>query len=254
MMNITDRHEFILKSLKEKGKITIDWLCETMKVSSVTIRKDLKVLEDKNLLFRIKGGASSSNPYAIDRPIIVKESINSEEKQRIAQAAIKLIKDNDSIMIGSGTTVFTLAKNIETTHALTVITPALKVSLELSGKPNIEVLLLGGLIRPNSSSVAGQYAMRVLDEISCGILFLGADGIDLEFGISISNLPEATLNQKMIETSQKIAILADSSKFGKRGLGKICELIDVDYIITDSKVSPNIVKSIEDLGIKIIVA
>ncbi len=251
MMNITDRHEFILKSLKEKGKITIDWLCETMKVSSVTIRKDLKVLEDKNLLFRIKGGASNSNPYAIDRPIMVKESINSEEKQRIAQAAIKLIKDNDSIMIGSGTTVFTLAKNIESTHMLTVITP---VGLELSGKPNIEVLQLGGLIRTNSSSVAGQYAIRILDEISCGILFLGADGIDLEFGISISNLPEATLNQKMIETSQKIAILADSSKFGKRGLGKICELIDVDYIITDNKVSPNIVKSIEDLGIKIILA
>ncbi len=254
MMNITERHEFILKNLKEKGKITIDWLCESMKVSSVTIRKDLKVLEDKNLLFRIKGGASTTNPYAIDRPILVKESINSEEKQKIALAALKLIKDNDSIMIGSGTTVFTFAKNIESTNVLTVITPALKVGLELSGKANIEVLQLGGLIRPNSSSVAGQYAMRILEEISCGLLFLGADGIDLEFGISISNLPEATLNQKMIENSQKIAILADSSKFGKRGLGKICELIDVDYIITDNKVSPSVIQAIEDLGIKMIVA
>ncbi|MEI5985437.1 MULTISPECIES: DeoR/GlpR family DNA-binding transcription regulator [Sphingobacterium] len=254
MMNITDRHEFILKTLKDKGKISIDWLCETMKVSSVTIRKDLKVLEDKNLLFRIKGGASNSNPYAIDRPILVKETINDEEKQRIAQEALKLIKNNDSIMIGSGTTVFALAKNLEVTHGLTVITPALKVSLELSNKPNIEVLQLGGLIRPNSSSVAGQYAMRILDEISCGILFLGADGIDLDFGISISNLPEATLNQKMLNTAQKVAILADSSKFGKRGLGKICELVDVDYIITDSKVSQSTVKTIEDLGIKIIIA
>jgi len=253
-MNITDRHEFILKNLKETGKTTIEWLCETMKVSSVTIRKDLKVLEDKNLLFRIKGGASSSNPYAIDRPLLVKESINSEEKQKIALAALKLIKDNDSIMIGSGTTVYTLAKNLESQHLLTVITPALRVSLELSGKKNIEVLQLGGLIRLNSASVAGHYAMRILEEISCGILFLGADGIDLEFGISISNLPEATLNQKMIENAQKIAILADSSKFGKRGLGKICELIDVDYIITDNKVSGSTVKAIEELGIKIIVA
>lgn len=254
MMNITDRHEFILKNLKEKGKISIDWLCETMKVSSVTIRKDLKVLEDKSLLFRVKGGASITNPYAIDRPILVKESINSDEKQRIAQEALKLIKNNDSIMIGSGTTVFTLAKNLESNHGLTVITPALKVGLELSNKINIEVLQLGGLIRPNSSSVAGQYAMRILDEISCGILFLGADGIDLDFGISISNLSEATLNQKMLLSAQKVAILADSSKFGKRGLGKICELVDVDYIITDNKVSPTTVKAIEDLGIKIILA
>ena len=254
MRNITDRHEFILKSLKEKGKITIDWLCETMKVSSVTIRKDLKLLEDKNLLFRIKGGASSSNPYAIDRPILIKETINSDEKQRIAIAALRLIKNNDSIMIGSGTTVFALAKNLESTQGLAVITPALKVGLELSGKPNIEVLQLGGLIRSNSSSVAGHYATRILEDISCGILFLGADGIDLEFGISISNLPEATLNQKMLQTSQKVAILADSSKFGKRGLGKICELIDVDYIITDPKVSPDTVKAIEELGIKMILA
>ena len=254
MMNITDRHEFILKNLKESGKITIDWLCETMKVSSVTIRKDLKVLEDKNLLFRIKGGASSTNPYAIDRPLLVKESINSEEKYKIALAALKLIKDNDSIMIGSGTTVFTLAKHLESSHLLTVITPALRVSLELSGKKNIEVLQLGGLIRLNSSSVAGHFAMRILEEISCGILFLGADGIDLDFGISISNLPEATLNQKMIANAQKIAILADSSKFGKRAIGKICELIDVDYIITDNKVSTDTVKTIENLGIKIMIA
>lgn len=254
MMNITDRHEFILKNLKEKGKISIDWLCETMKVSSVTIRKDLKVLEEKNLLFRIKGGASNSNPYAIDRPILIKETINNEEKQRIAQEALKLIKNNDSIMIGSGTTVFALAKNLEASHGLTVITPALKVGLELSNKPHIEVLQLGGLIRSNSSSVSGQYAMRVLEEISCGILFLGADGIDLDFGISISNLSEATLNQKMLTSAQKVAILADSTKFGKRGLGKICELVDVDYIITDNKVSPSTVKAIEELGIKIIVA
>ena len=253
-MNITDRHEFILKSLKEKGKVSIDWICETMKVSSVTIRKDLKVLEDKNLLFRIKGGASANNPYAIDRPILVKESINNEEKQKIAKEAIKLIKNNDSIMIGSGTTVFAMAKNLESSQPLTVITPALKVGLELSNKPNIEVLQLGGLIRSNSSSVSGQYAINILKEISCGILFLGADGIDLDFGVSISNLPEASLNQKMIETAQKLAILADSSKFGKRGLGKICELLDVDYIITDNKVSSSTVKTIEELGIKILIA
>ncbi len=254
MMNITERHEFILKCLKEKGKISIDSICEVMKVSSVTIRKDLKVLEEKNLLFRIKGGASNSNPYAIDRPIIVKELIKNDEKQRIAKEALQLIKNNDSIMIGSGTTVFALAKKLESSQNLTVITPALKVSLELSSKANIEVLQLGGMIRPNSSSVAGNYAMQILKEISCGILFLGVDGIDPEFGISISNLQEAALNQAMLNTAQKVVILADSTKFGKRGLGKLCDLIDVDYIITDNKISEDMVKEIEDLGIKMIIA
>jgi len=80
MKSITERHEFILKKLKEKGKISIDWLSRAMEVSSVTIRKDLKLLEDKNLLFRTKGGASAYNPYAGDRHIMEKESINSDDK------------------------------------------------------------------------------------------------------------------------------------------------------------------------------
>jgi DeoR family transcriptional regulator of aga operon len=136
---------------------------------------------------------------------------------------------------------------------LTVITPALKVALELCSQPNIEVLQLGGLIRPNSSSVAGQYAMRILEDVSCGILFLGVDGIDLEFGITISNLTEATLNQKMLETSQNVVILADSTKFGRRGLGKICNLDDVDYIITDQGTSQKYITALEEAGIKVIV-
>lgn len=254
MKNITDRHEYILKKIKEKNKVSIQELCEEMNVSSVTIRKDLKILEEKNLLFRTKGGASSSNPYAIDRPILVKEFINSEEKNKIAKKAVEMIKDNDSIMIGSGTTAYALARHLNPTHRLTVITPALKVALELCNKSNIEVLQLGGLIRPNSSSVAGQYAMRILDDVSCGILFLGVDGIDLEFGITISNLTEATLNQKMLSTAQKVVILADNTKFGRRGLGKVCQLEDVDYIITDSKTPSNYISALEEIGIKVIVA
>src|SRR5690606_35567065 len=164
MKNITDRHEYILKKLKENNKVSIADLCEEMNVSNVTIRKDLKVLEDTNLLFRIKGGASTNNPYAIDRPILVKETINSDVKNRIAKAAVEMIEDNDSILIGSGTTAYAVARHLSPNHPLTVITPALKVALELCNKPNIEVLQLGGLIRSNSSSVAGQYAIRILDD------------------------------------------------------------------------------------------
>lgn len=253
MKNITDRHEYILKKLRENNKVTILELCEDMKVSNVTIRKDLKLLEEKNLLFRIKGGASVNNPYAVDRPILVKEYINSDEKNKIARAAVNMIKDNDSILIGSGTTAYAVAKMLSPNHRLTVITPALKVALELCNQPNIEVLQLGGLIRPNSSSVAGQYAMRILEEVSCGILFLGVDGIDLEFGVTISNLTEATLNQKMLQTSQNVVILADSTKFGRRGLGKICNLEDVDYIITDQGTSQKYINALEEAGIKVVV-
>jgi DeoR family transcriptional regulator of aga operon len=203
MKNITDRHQYILEKLKREGKVNIIDLVEEMEVSGVTIRKDLKLLEDKNLLFRTRGGGSINNPYAVDRPIYEKEFINSDEKKKIARAAIELIGQTDSIMIGSGTTVFEIARALFPSKSLTVITPALKVGLELSGHPKCGSATTG---RPDQAkfiiSSRGACYQVLLEDISCSILFLGVDGIDLDFGISISNLAEATLNQKMIETAQ----------------------------------------------------
>ena len=254
MKNITDRHQLILQKLKEDGLVKIQELSDLMEVSGVTIRKDLKLLEDKNLLFRTRGGGSITNPYTIERPINEKELIKAEEKQKIAKAALDLIGQNDSIIIGSGTTVFQLAHFLHPNKQLTVITPAVKVTMELCNRPNVEVLQLGGLIRQNSSSVAGAYAENILENISCGILFLGVDGIDLDFGFSITNLTETSLNQKMIDSAQVIAVLADSSKFGRRGLGRVCSLEQVQYIITDNGVQPNTVEQLEERGIKVIIA
>lgn len=254
MKNITERHELILDRIQEKGRVYIDELVEELKVSGVTIRKDLKLLEEKNLLFRTKGGASFSNPYRVEKPIIEKELLNVKEKQEIGRTALKLIGDNDSIIIGSGTTVFELAKCLHPTQKLTVITPALKVALELSDRPNVEVLQLGGTLRPNSSSVAGKFAENILNEISCGVLFLGVDGIDLDFGLSITNLAETGLDQKMMECAQTIVIMADSTKFGQRGVGRICSLDEIQYIITDNGISKETYHKFEETGVKIIIA
>jgi len=254
MKTITDRHQFIIKKLREKGKVSIPQLIDEMKVSGVTIRKDLKLLEEKKLLFRTRGGGSMNNPYAMERPINEKEFINSEQKKQIAKAALHLIGQNDSIIIGSGTTVFELARQLQPEKRLIVITPALKVSLELCNRPNVEVLQLGGLVHQSSSSAAGSFAEKILDELSCGVLFLGVDGIDLEHGFSITNLTEASLNQKMIGLAQTVVVMADSSKFDRRGLGKICNLDQIDYIITDNEISADAVTQIEKTGVHVIIA
>lgn len=252
--NITGRHEQILKKLQTDGRVDILELSQQLKVSGVTIRKDLKLLEDKNLLFRTRGGGSISNPYKIEKHINEKELISVKEKQHIAKAAVSLIGDNDSIIIGSGTTVFELARCLHPSNRMTVITPALKVAFELSDRPNVEVLQLGGTLRPNSSSVAGFFAENMLENISCGILFLGVDGIDLNFGLSITNLAETSLDQKMMEAAQSIVVLSDSTKFGQRGVGRICSLEQIQYIITDEGISSEMVKKIEERGVRIIIA
>jgi DeoR family transcriptional regulator of aga operon len=170
---------------------------------------------------------------------------------RIGALGAELIEDNDSIIIASGTTVLALARCIRPKGNLTVITSALNVALELVHNTAIEVIQLGGLLRRSSSSVTGPYSDNVLSNVFCSKLFLGVDGIDLEFGLTTTNAFEAHLNRQMIASSQKIIVLADSTKFGKRGFGKICGIEEVDHIITDEGVSDHTIKTLEGLGIKI---
>jgi len=254
MMTITDRHQYILQKLHENGRVDIQELSDSIQVSGVTIRKDLKLLEERNLLFRTRGGGSMINPYATEKPINEKEFIKVEEKKKIAKAALPFINDTDSIIIGSGTTVFELSRVLHPSKRLTVITPALKVALELYNRPNIEVLLLGGMVHQSSAAAAGAFAEKILDDLSCDILFLGVDGIDLNFGLSIANITETSLNQKMIQMAQKVIIMADSTKFGRRGLGKIGCLDQIDYIITDSAIPSGTARQLEENGIKVIIA
>lgn len=251
MINLAERHQFILNKLQKEGNLNVVELCKELKVSSVTIRKDLKVLEDKNLLFRTHGGATLNNPYIIDRPVNEKEKFQSVEKMNIGAAAAAMVKDNDSIIIASGTTVLAFARNIPPKNGLTVITSSLPVALELMKYPSVEVLQLGGLLRKSSSSVMGAYAEHILSDFFCSKFFLGVDGIDLDFGLTTTHAMEAHLNRQMISVSQKTIVLADSTKFGRRGFGRICGLDEIDQIITDSGVSEHVVKTLEGMGITV---
>lgn len=253
MAGITERHQFIIQKVQQEGHVKVLDLCRKLDVSSVTIRKDLKLLEDKNLLYRTHGGATVNNPYMTDRPVNEKEKLQASEKARIGTAAARLIGTNDSIIIASGTTVLALARSINPQEGLTVITSALNVALELTRHREVEVLQLGGTVRKSSSSVIGPYSANILEDFFCSTFFLGVDGIDLEFGLTTTNSMEAHLNRQMISISQKTIVLADSTKFGKRGFGRICSLEEIDHVITDSGVSDHTVKTLEGMGIEITV-
>lgn len=250
-MNISERHERILNKLKETGKVTVQKLSNELSVSEVTIRKDLRALEDKNLLFRTHGGATRSNPYTSDRHVEVKVKLKAEEKEAIAREAVKLIGDNDSIILASGTTILALAQVIHPNKRLNIITSAINVSLELSGREFVEISQLGGQLRSSSNSVVGPYAEQFLNDVTCGVLFLGVDGIDLDFGLTTTNLMEASLNQRFIDVAQYTVVLADSSKFGKRGFSRICTLDNIQHIITDEGISDETILTLEESGVRV---
>ena len=248
------RHEMIMEELIKHGSVLVSDLVKLLDVSAVTIRKDLTELEKSDKLYRSHGKAVLINPYINNRSVNEKEKLSTDEKHAIGREAARLITRNDSICIGSGTTVHALARNIVPIHKLTVVTASLPVSNILSEHENIDIVQLGGLLRHSSLSVVGEYASRILDQCSFSKLYLGVDGIDLEFGITTTEMREAALNQKMMAAAQKTIVLADSTKFGRRGFAKIADIEAIDLIITDAGISPKTVKKIEDLGIELIIA
>lgn len=253
-MTKEERHSIILDLLMQHNSILVTDLAEHLNVSSVTIRKDLTDLEKEKKLYRNHGKAILINPYINDRNVNEKEKFYIEEKRLIGMQAASLITSKDSILIASGTTMHALARCIQTTDKLTVITASLQVAHILSKDKNIDIIQLGGMLRHSSLSVVGKYAEAALSDFSCSKLYIGVDGIDLDFGITTTDMMEASLNRVMMQTAQKTIVLADSSKFGRRGFSKIANMEEIDQIITDSKIPTTTAKRIEEMGIILTIA
>lgn len=251
IMTKEERHALILEKLTHQSSVLVTDLAEQLNVSSVTIRKDLTELEKDKKLYRNHGRAILIDPYINNRNVSEKEKLAIEEKRSIGTFAASLVKPSDSILIASGTTMHALARCIHAKQRLVVITASLEVSNILSKDNNVDILQLGGTLRHSSLSVVGKYAENALRDFSCSKLFIGVDGIDLDYGITTTNMMEASLNRVMMQSAQKTIVLADSSKFGRRGFSKISDMEEVDYIITDSGIAPDVAAKIEDMGIKL---
>lgn len=245
----------IIESLKTHGQVNVNELSETLGVTGVTIRNDLAQLEKKKILIRARGGAikieqNSSDDY----PLSDKQKKHLFEKKEIGIRAAELIEENNTIIIDSGSTTYELAKNLKRFNSLTVITNALNVATVLAEYHNINVIVPGGMLKSNSLSLVGILAERGFKDYFCDKLFLGVDGFDLDFGISTPNPEEAHLNQIMIEISKEIIVVADSSKFQKRGFAFIAPVNKINTVVTDKGILPENKAKLEGLGVKVIIA
>lgn len=240
-----------MEFMHQQNAIPVSQLATMLKVSEVTIRKDLSFLEEQNLLYRVHGSAILINRYTNNKTIAEKKRLCINEKRAIGKYAATLIKPRDTIMIASGTTLQSFADQIVVKESLTVISSSFEVSSSMVGKENVDVIQLGGLVRESSMAVMGPFAEQMLSGLSCSKLFLGVDGIDIEFGITTTNHMEAHLHRMMVDTAQKTIVLADHTKFNRRGYSLICSLDQVDEIVTDSEAPHDIIEKLLDSGIDV---
>ena len=254
MISIAERHKYIKEQLSKNGFVRVLDVAEHLGVTGATIRKDLRILEAQGVLYRTHGSASPVKPHVMDLSIGEKSTQHVSEKQAIARAAQTLIMPDDAIILASGSTVTAFAEVLKPDGSINVVTPSLGIAVLLNERDAVKVMVLGGEMYKNSLSVRGGYAEQGLINVSCSKLFIGCDGIDLASGVTCSNIPESRLTNAMMAAASQAVVLADSSKFGRRGFGKIGNVEDVDIIITDSGIPDSFKNKIEDAGVQVIIA
>lgn len=248
-----ERRRNILELLQHDGRVLVADLAGRFSTSQITIRKDLEHLHREGRIQRAHGGALPIESAALRDPALhEKERLHRREKLRIADAAAKLVRPRQVIILDSGTTTTVLARSVKHVRNLTVITNAVNIAAEFAGT-DVEVMLTGGMLRKNSFSLVGPLAEETLRQVTADLLFLAVDGFDLSYGLTTPNLLEAKVNRVMMESAKRTIVVCDASKFGRRSLSRIAPTQDVHEVITDEGISAKDVRSLREAGIKVVV-
>jgi DeoR family transcriptional regulator of aga operon len=252
---VEERRRRIRELLESQERVRVEELVARFHVSAVTIRGDLDALSQAGLILRSHGGALRRDESRDDIPLPVKETLHREEKVRIAQAAVKMIHDGETILLDSGTTTAEIARQIKfrSFRSLNVITNALNVAMELATVPAVRVIMVGGILRHMSFSLAGPQAEQTLRGLHADRLFLGVDGLDPEIGLMTPDVLEAQLNATMIQVAREVVVVADSSKFERRSVSVIAKLDSVHKLVTDSGVPEALLAALRSRNIEVLV-
>ena len=249
MLN-AERREIIRRQVEAEQRVVISELCRQFNTSPVTIRKDLDYLEKEGLLTRVHGGAILNQLAMSELSIAEKERIHLKEKERIARFAVSLISPEDIVILDSGFTAVHIARKLKALSGVKVITGGLNVANEIADSDN-ELVMIGGVFSKDTFAFSGSFAEDVIRNTVADKLFLGVDGIDLQKGLTAFNYEEARLNRLMMQAASEVILIADSSKFGKKAMGYIGGLNEVQRIITDKKISSEYIAALEKMNIKL---
>lgn len=226
------RYEIILELLKNKGVVQIHELMEATKSSESTIRRDLSYLESQKLLKRFHGGAKPLEARLKELSFKEKSSKNIEKKQKLGIFAASLVNDDECIFIDAGTTTYEIIPHLNGKNIF-VVTNGLN-HIDALIENNIPCYMIGGKVKLTTKAVVGGDALRCLDKFRFDKCFLGANGIDDQFGLTTPDTEEAILKNDAIRLSKQSYVIVDDSKFGEVSSIKFGEISDCT-IITNEK-------------------
>lgn len=248
----------IQQLLEQKGFVRVRDLADRFGVSTVTVRNDLQVLEERQLAFRVHGGAMPFNAARGERSFEEVAERHADEKAAIAATAASLVANGETIVVDVGTTAAAFAQALvdrQDLTELTVITSGIKIALLLeAAHPRFTIVVTGGTLRPKQHSLVEPLATTLFQSLRVDSVFLGCNGIAVDGGVTNINLPEAVVKRAMLEAAARCVVMADATKLGVRALAPVCTLGEVDVLVTDGRALATDVEPIRAEGVDVVLA
>jgi len=248
------RKEELLKVLERQGESSIDTLADRFAVSGMTIRRDLQDLADDGQVIRTRGGATLARRISFEFRFLERAQEHAREKAQIADLAASFVEPGQSVLLDSGTTTLAIAQRLPAVGALAVVTTSLPIASQLFGRPQIEVVLLGGTLRHDAPDLTGALTDSSLDLVRTDIAFLGADAIDAEGWLYNQSEDVGRLLKRMAKASDRVFAVADHSKVGRHELMRFGRLRDWDGLITDRWLDRDLIHQLRRHGGSVMMA
>ncbi|MDR0464050.1 MAG: DeoR/GlpR family DNA-binding transcription regulator [Treponema sp.] len=244
---LNERERIIIDRLSADGSISVGSLARDLGLSEVTIRGDLRELEDKGWINRKRGGATAS----IHKVILERQRLFPERKNAIARAAAKLVKDGDVIMIEAGTTTALIARYLSDKQDIHIVTNSTLVFSYARMYPNLQITMTGGEFHRSTESMVGPITLETIERVNVRFAFVGTDGFSIERGMTTHLIEGAEIVKAMKTRAQTTVLVADSSKYGRFGFINVLPLSAMDLILTDSDLEEKTESELNEEGINI---
>ena len=245
------RWEWLRRILSQDQVVRVEELAERLKGSTATIRRDLDELEGLGEIRRVHGGAVNTGGRLEEPLFDDKTSVAAREKRRIAEAAVRHIKPNDTVFLDGGSTVLELARLLKERSNVTIVTNSLRAAVELAGR-GPRVILIGGELRRLSQTTVGPLTRFIISELHVDKAFMGTIGLSLKEGLTTTEPNEAQTKELVMEHAREVILLADSSKVGKVSFTRAGKLENVRVLITDTQIDPGFARALRKRGVKIV--
>ena len=249
-MRQPDRLSRIVEQISTNGSVGVGDLAETLGVSAATVRRDLQLLEEQRLLARTHGGAVAHG-VLYELPLRYRSARRQEDKARIAKAAAQRVADGSAIGMTGGTTTTEVARALSDRRQLTVVTNSLNIASELAVRPNLKLVVTGGVARAESYELVGPLAEAALASFNLDVVLVGVDGISVAAGLTTHHDVEAHTNRALIARARCVVVVTDSSKIGQVAFARICDLESVDEVISDTGADDEEVGRLREAGVEV---